>query len=195
MFGFYGLKLMLNNGLCVCLWKLGEVGTRVAYGVGCSRRLCPLLGRCPVKNKFWYLLPLLFVGCDVVEPSLLAGSVEEISPGSFVNATVSILYEEGYTVDSVDQEAGLVTSHWRDESSFAGQNFLDRSRRTRISVVFDFYTKNVKVQMTKQKKEGDDPWRNDGLSENDRNRMQVILSRIQERSVAIGQGTALAENQ
>lgn len=148
-----------------------------------------------MKTKFWCLLPLLFVGCNVVEPSLLSGSVQEISPGSFVNATVSILYEEGYTVDTVDQEAGLVTSHWRDESSFASQNILDRSRRTRISVVYDFYTKNVKVQMTKQKKEGDAPWRNDGLSQNDRNRMQVILSRIQERSMAIGQGTALVGNQ
>lgn len=135
-----------------------------------------------MNAKFWCLLPLLFLGCDVVQPALLTGSVEEISPGSFVNATVSILYEEGYTVDSVDKEAGLVTSHWRDESSYASQNFLDRSRRTRISVVFDFFTKHVKVQMTKQKKEGEDPWRNDGLSENDRNRMQVILSRIQERA-------------
>jgi uncharacterized lipoprotein len=135
-----------------------------------------------VKTKFLGLLPLFLIGCDVVEPSLLTGSVSEISPGSFVNTTVSILYEEGYTVDSVDKEAGLVTSHWRDESSFASQNLLDRSHRTRISVVFDFYTKNVKVQMTKQKKEGEDPWRNDGLSDNDRNRMQVILSRIQERA-------------
>ena len=108
-----------------------------------------------MKMKIWCLLPLFLVGCDVVGPSLLTGSVAEISPGSFVNATVSILYEEGYTVDSVDREAGLVTSHWRDESSYASQNFLDRSRRTRISVVFDFYTQNVKVQMTKQKKEGE----------------------------------------
>jgi hypothetical protein len=135
-----------------------------------------------MKTKFWCLLPVLFIACDVVEPSLLTGSVAEISSGSYVNATVSILYEEGYTVDSVDKEAGLVTSHWRDESSYAGQNFLDQSHRSRISVVYDFYTKNVKVQMTKQKKEGDDPWRNDGLSDNDRNRMQSILSRIQERA-------------
>jgi len=135
-----------------------------------------------MKTKFWCLLPVLFIACDVVEPSLLTGSVAEISSGSYVNATVSILYEEGYTVDSVDKEAGLVTSHWRDESSYAGQNFLDQSHRSSISVVYDFYTKNEKVQMTKQKKEGDDPWRNDGLSDNDRNRMQSILSRIQERA-------------
>ena len=159
-------------------------------------RYCVLIfGEVMMKARILCLLPLLFLGCDVVQPSLLTGSVEEISPSSFVNATVSILYEEGYTVDSVDKEAGLVTSHWRDESSYASQNFLDRSRRTRISVVFDFYTKNVKVQMTKQKKEGDDPWRNDGLSDNDRNRMQVILSRIQERSIAISQGTVVVENQ
>lgn len=160
----------------------GGFGTRVAYvyGVHCSCVIC--LGRCLVKMKVLCLLSLFLVGCDVIEPSLLTGSVAEISPGSFVNATVSILYEEGYTVDSVDREAGFVTSHWRDESSYASQNFLDTSRRTRISVVFDFYTQNVKVQMTKQKKEGDDPWRNDGLSDQDRNRMQVILSRIQERA-------------
>ncbi|MGA1197078.1 MAG: hypothetical protein ACO36I_11345 [Candidatus Latescibacterota bacterium] len=144
-----------------------------------------------MKMKIWCLLPLFLIGCDVVEPSLLTGSVAEISPGSFINATVSILYEEGYTVDSVDREAGLVTSHWRDESSYASQNFLDRSRRTRISVVFDFYTQSVKVQMTKQKKEGDDPWRNDGLSDNDRNRMQVILSRIQERAQYIASDEAV----
>lgn len=147
-----------------------------------------------MKTKMWCLLPLLFMGCDVVEPSLLTGSVSDISSGSFVNATVSVLYEEGYTVDSVNQEAGLVTTHWRDESSYAGQNFLDRSRRTRISVVFDFFTKNVKVQMTKQKKEGEDPWRNDGLSDNDRNLMQSILGRIQERAQAmVGQEVIVTE--
>lgn len=146
-----------------------------------------------MKKYVWILLPFLMVGCDVVEPSLLTGSVAEISPGSFINATVSVLYEEGFTVDSVDKDAGLVTTHWRDGSSYASQNFLDRSRRTRISVVFDFFTKNVKVQMTKQKKEGDDPWRNDGLSDNDRNLMQVILGRIQERAMAIsGQEGILA---
>lgn len=142
-----------------------------------------------MKSGIWCLLALCLVGCDVVEPSLLTGSVQEISSGAFVNATVSVLYEEGYTVDTADQQAGLVTTHWRDESSYASQNFLDRSRRTRISVVFDFFTKHVKVQMTKQKKEGDDPWRNDGLSDNDRNRMQSILGRIQERAQAISQAS------
>ncbi|MDA0710468.1 MAG: hypothetical protein O3B73_09720 [bacterium] len=144
-----------------------------------------------MKIKFMCLLPFLFLGCDVVQPSLLTGSVAEISSASFVNATVSVLYEEGYTVDTVDKEAGLVTSHWLDASSFAGQNFLDRSHRSRVSVVFDFYTQNVKVQMTKQKKEGEDPWRNDGLSEKDRNRLQAILSRIQERAVSIAANEAL----
>ena len=130
------------------------------------------------------MLPFV-LGCDVVQPATLAGSVDEIAPEAFVNATVSVLVEEGYTVLNADQLAGLVTTDWRDESSFAGQAFLDVSRRTRISVVFDFYTRNVTVQMTKQKKQGEDPWRNDGLSDSDRARMQSILSRIQARAQAI----------
>jgi len=131
------------------------------------------------------LLVALLVGCDVVEPTLLTGSVEEISSEAFVNAAVSVLHEEGYTVVTADRLAGVVTTDWRDESSFAGQVLLDTSKRTRISVVMDFFTLELKVQMTKQKADGDLPWRNDDLSNGDRSRMQNILSRIQSRARAI----------
>ena len=125
------------------------------------------------------------LGCDVVDPTTLTGTVEKIAPEAFVNATVTLLTEEGYTIATVDHVAGLVTTDWRDESSFASQAFLNISRRTRISVVIDFQSYQVNVQMTKQKKDGEDPWRNDGLSNDDRNRMQSILRRIQDRARAV----------
>jgi len=145
-----------------------------------------------MRFLFMFLALPYVIGCDVVQPTTLAGSVDDIAPEAFVNATVSVLHEEGYTVLNADRIAGLVTSDWRDESSFASQVLLDVSRRTRISVVFDFYTHNVSVQMTKQKKLGDDAWRNDGLSDNDRARMRQILVRIQTRAQAIANQEALS---
>ena len=130
------------------------------------------------------------MGCDVVDPVSISGSVEQISPDAFANATVSILHEEGYTIETVDPVAGVVTTGWRDESSYASQTFLDVSRRTRISVVMDFFTHDVNVQMTKQKRSSEDPWRNDGLSGADRDRLQLILTRIQERIRLIAQREA-----
>ena len=133
----------------------------------------------------FFLMPVL-VGCDVVAPTLLTGpAAEGVSAEAFVNASVSVLHDHGYTVVTADRRSGVVTTDWRDESSFASQAFLDLSRRTRISVVIDFYTHELKVQMTKQKKEGELPWRNDGLSNDDRKRMQVMLDQIRTRSGAI----------
>ncbi len=129
----------------------------------------------------------LAMGCNVVDPVSISGSVEKISPAAFANATVTILHEEGYTVETVDPIAGVVTTGWRYESSYASQTFFDVSRRTRISVVMDFFTQEVNVQLTKQKRSGDDPWRNDGLSDADRDRLRLILVRIQERIRLIAQ--------
>ena len=127
------------------------------------------------------------IGCDVVDPTSLTGPIENISPEALINATVSVLHEEGYTIATADHVAGVVTTAWRDESSFASQAFLDISRRTRISVVIDFSTYEISVQMTKQKKDSDDPWRNDDLSNSDRDRLQSILSRIQARAKNVAQ--------
>ena len=84
-----------------------------------------------------YVVILLLLGfllsCNVVDPVSLSGAVEKISPEAFANATVTILHEEGYTIETVDPVAGVVTTAWRDESSYASQTFLDVSRRTRIS--------------------------------------------------------------
>ncbi|MYC13253.1 MAG: hypothetical protein F4Y39_05955 [Gemmatimonadetes bacterium] len=121
------------------------------------------------------------LGCNVVDPVSISGSVEKISPEAFANAAVTILHEEGYTVETVDPVAGVVTTGWRHESSYASQTFFDVSRRTRISVVMDFFTQEINVQMTKQKRSSEDPWRNDGLSDADRDRLRLILARIQER--------------
>ena len=120
-------------------------------------------------------------GCDVVDPTLVGGSVEEgASAADLVNASVVVLTTHGYTIVTVDREIGLVTTAWRDASSFAGQVFLDTSHRTRISVVVDFQANQVNVQMTKQVKEGDNPWRNDDLSGSDHRDAQEILNAIQE---------------
>lgn len=132
----------------------------------------------------------LVLGCNVVDPVTISGSVEGVSPEAFANAAVSILHEEGYTIETVDPVAGVVTTAWRDESSYASQTFFDVSRRTRISVVMDFYTHEVNVQMTKQKRGSEDPWRNDGLSDADRTRLRLILMRIQERVRLIAQREA-----
>ena len=142
--------------------------------------------------KYVMILLLLgfALGCNVVDPVSISGSVEGVSPEAFANAAVSILHEEGYTVETVDPVAGVVTTAWRDESSYASQTFLDVSRRTRISVVMDFYTHEVNVQMTKQKRGSEDPWRNDGLSDADRTRLRLILMRIQERVRLIAQREA-----
>ena len=143
-----------------------------------------------MKYVMIFFLMSFAMGCDVVDPVSISGSVEQISPDAFANATVSILHEEGYTIETVDPVAGVVTTGWRDESSYASQTFLDVSRRTRISVVMDFFTHDVNVQMTKQKRSSEDPWRNDGLSGADRDRLQLILARIQERIRLIAQREA-----
>ncbi len=143
-----------------------------------------------MKYVMIFFLMSFAMGCDVVDPVSISGSVEQISPDAFANATVSILHEEGYTIETVDPVAGVVTTGWRDESSYASQTFLDVSRRTRISVVMDFFTHDVNVQMTKQKRSSEDPWRNDGLSGADRDRLQLILTRIQERIRLIAQREA-----
>ena len=127
------------------------------------------------------------MGCNVVDPVSISGAVEGVSPVAFANATVNILHEEGYTVETVDPVAGVVTTGWRHESSYASQTFFDVSRRTRISVVMDFFTQEINVQMTKQKRSSDDPWRNNGLSDADRDRLRLILARIQERIRLIAQ--------
>ena len=145
-----------------------------------------------MKYIIIFILASLVIGCNVVDPTSLSGPVEEIPSEAFVNATVSILHEEGYTVEAVDHVAGLITTEWRDESSYASQTFWDVSRRTRIAVVLDFYTNSINVQMTKQKRDNADAWRNDGLSNGDRDRMELILVRIQERARAIGQREAEA---
>ena len=134
-----------------------------------------------MKYVVIFFLLSFSMGCNVVDPVSISGSVEKISPEAFANATVTILHEEGYTVETVDPVAGVVTTGWRHESSYVSQTFFDVSRRTRISVVMDFFTQEINVQMTKQKRSGDDPWRNNGLSDADRDRLRLILARIQER--------------
>ena len=120
-------------------------------------------------------------------PCRSQGQWKKFHPRRLPNAVVTILHKEGYTVETVDPIAGVVTTGWRDESSYASQTFLDVSRRTRISVVMDFLTHEVNVQMTRQKRSSEDPWRNDGLSDADRDRLQLILARIQERIRLIAQ--------
>ncbi|MDP6116872.1 MAG: hypothetical protein QGG53_33840 [Planctomycetota bacterium] len=139
-----------------------------------------------MKTFILILLPVALAGCDVVDPTLIGGPVADGAPaGQLINASVTVLQEQGYTVIAADSEAGIVTTDWRDESSFAGQIFLDESHRSRISVVVDFYSNSLTVQMTKQIKDGDAPWRNDGLSGKDRDRIQTILLQIQSRARAI----------
>ena len=140
-----------------------------------------------MKYVVIFFLLSFSMGCNVVDPVSISGSVEKISPEAFANATVTILHEEGYTIETVDPVAGVVTTGWRHESSYVSQTFFDVSRRTRISVVMDFFTQEINVQMTKQKRSGDDPWRNNGLSDTDRDRLRLILARIQERIRLIAQ--------
>ncbi len=111
------------------------------------------------------LLLFILAGCDVVDPTLIGGPVVEgVTAGELINASVTVLQEQGYTVISADREVGVVTTDWRDESSFVDQHLLDESHRSRVSVVVDFYSNTLTVQMTKQIKDGGNSWRNDGLS-------------------------------
>ena len=138
---------------------------------------------CNFRPTLLILSALFYVGCDVVDPTLLSGPIEEgVSSSDLINASVVVLQTQGYTVVTADREAGVVTTAWRDESSFAGQVFLETSRRTRVSVVVDFYTKHVTIQMTKQVKEGDTSWRNDDLSGKDHGMAQEILTELQSRA-------------
>ena len=128
------------------------------------------------------VLTTLGLACDVVRPTSVTGPVANgVSPEVVLSSAVAVLSQEGYTVIESDPTGGYVTTDWRAESSFASQNFLGISRRKRVSVVFDLVTGQLSVQMTKQKREGEAPWRNDGLSNEDRRQMDVILSRIQVR--------------
>ena len=138
---------------------------------------------CNFRPTVLILSALFYFGCDVVDPTLLSGPIEEgVSSTDLINASVVVFQTQGYTVVTADREAGVVTTAWRDESSFAGQVFLETFRRTRASVVVDFYTKQVTIQMTKQVKEGDTPWRNDDLSGKDHGMAQEILTEIQSRA-------------
>lgn len=137
------------------------------------------------------LLFFAMAGCGVIDPTLINGPVSEgITPGELLNAAVVTLQEQGYTVIVADREGGVVTTDWRDESSAVDRILLGEFHRTRVSVTVDFYTRNVAVQMTRQIKEGDSPWRNEGLSNGDRTRIQNILSRIQSRARAVHEGQA-----
>ena len=138
---------------------------------------------CNFRPTVLILSALFYFGCDVVDPTLLSGPIEEgVSSTDLINASVVVFQTQGYTMVTADREAGVVTTAWRDESSFAGQVFLETFRRTRASVVVDFYTKQVTIQMTKQVKEGDTPWRNDDLSGKDHGMAQEILTEIQSRA-------------
>jgi len=119
-----------------------------------------------------------------VDPTSLGGPVAEgLATSELVSVSVIVLQNEGYTVITADSEAGVVTTDWRAESSFAGQVLLQESHRTRISVVVDLSTHNLNVQITRQVKDGDAPWRNRRLTRKDNSRLRSILSRIQARSL------------
>ena len=119
-----------------------------------------------------------------MDPTSLGGPVAEgLTTSELVNVSVSVLQIEGYTVITSDSEAGVVTTDWRTESSFAGQVLLQESHRTRISVVVDLSTHNLSVQITRQVKDEDAPWRKRRLTGKDNSRLRSILSRIQARSL------------
>jgi uncharacterized lipoprotein len=127
------------------------------------------------------------IGCDVVDSTLVSGPIAgDVEADRLLNASVVVLQQQGYAVLTADRAVGLVTTDWRDESSFSDQVFLDRSYRTRVSVVVDGLDRALTVQMTKQVKDGDHPWRNHDLSGNDYRRAQTILSMIQTRAAASG---------
>ena len=137
-----------------------------------------------------YRLLLIFsmalTGCDVVDPTLLSGPIAaDVEDDRLLNASVVILQQQGYAVLTADRAAGLVTTDWRDESSFSDQVFLNRSYRTRVSVVIDGLDRNLTVQMTKQVKEGDFPWRSHDLSGSDNRRARNILSMILAKAAAL----------
>ena len=109
-----------------------------------------------------------------MDPTSLGGPVAEgLATSELVSVSVIVLQNEGYTVITADSEAGVVTTDWRAESSFAGQVLLQESHRTRISVVVDLSTHNLSVQITRQVKDGDAPWRNRRLTGKDNSRLRI----------------------
>jgi hypothetical protein len=131
----------------------------------------------------WLLI--LAVSCDVVRPTTITAPVDDVTPDALVNASIVILTQEGYTIATAEATSGLITTEWREESSFASQHLLGISRRKRVSIIYDLLTGQVTVQMTKQKMEDNHAWRTDGLSGNDRDELDRILGRVQERAQLI----------
>ena len=132
------------------------------------------------------LLLFTFIGCDIIDPILVSGLIAaDVTTGELLNASAVVLQQQGYTVLAADRDAGIVTTAWRDQSSFVDQVLLERSYRTRISVVVDLFTRNVSVQIIRQVKDTGAPWRNDILTYEDRSRVQTILSQILFRARAI----------
>lgn len=130
------------------------------------------------------LFPLILAAaaCDIVEPSLVTSPVTaDVSSEEILNTAAVVLLREGYTVEALDTRAGILATSWLDESSYADQVFLDMSRRSRIAIVFDLRLRQLDVQMTVQKKDGDLPWRNDDLSGGERRRLDQIVASIQDR--------------
>lgn len=133
------------------------------------------------------MILILGTACDVVRPTTLTGPVSDVGPQALTNASVVVLSQEGYTIETADAASGFITTAWRAESSFAGQHLLGVSRRKRVSVIYDLVTGEVIVQMTRQKRDDGDAWRTDGLSGDDRLELDRILARIQDRARLIAQ--------
>lgn len=138
-----------------------------------------------MKQLGLMLLLTVVISCDVVRPTTIMAPVEDVAPDALVNASIVILTQEGYTISTAEASSGLITTDWREESSFVSQNLLGVSRRKRVSIIYDLLSGHVSVQMTKQKKEEGHAWRTDGLSGDDRNEMARILTRVQERAQLI----------
>lgn len=125
------------------------------------------------------------LGCDAASPRNITGSVvEDVDPDVLMNAAVVVLIKNKFSIATSDAAAGLVTTNWRSETSWADQVMWGQAYQIRATVVVDFFSNEVTVQMERQVKEYLDegeysPWRTVGVHKEDKQLAKLILTEIQ----------------
>ena len=100
-----------------------------------------------------------------------------------VAAVTTVLPEYGYTVSTVNEKIGMVSTDWKEEAP-GGVIFATTPVRRKISVSVDRETMKIKMHVIKQRKDkpllGEESmWMDEKLSQKDEEAVQEMLSKIE----------------
>ena len=139
------------------------------------------------QSAFYFpvaLLVVLLISCaGTMQPALFETKrFPGCEMGDVVAAVTTVLPEYGYTVSTVNEKIGVVSTDWKEEAP-GGFIFATTSVRRKISVTVDRETMKIKMQVIKQKKEkplfGKEPiWMDEKLSRKDEEVIREMLSKM-----------------